>query len=381
MTTPLRQHLIADMRAKNLPEAIQRKYIDEVAAMAWCYRRSPAQIEPDQVRRYLVGCALKMIKDKLAAFEFFYTETMGWEWDADRLMPRPLSPPPPHKPWGLQCPLRRRMLEDLRLRNLAKKTQVEYIRWVGKYAEFHGQSPESLGMEDVRDYLVHLMDVEGKSASSYGVASAALRFLYANTLRRDWALDYIPVPKREKRLPVVLSQEEMVRFIEASPGLKDRAIVMTIYGAGLRTNELAHLSVTDIDSARMVIRVDQGKGRKDRYVMLSPRLLDQLRTYWRAARPRKMLFPGSNPSHPMSDAAVRAAVRRTEKSAGLTKQVTPRTLRHCFATHLLENGERLEKIQLLLGHRSLRTTRVYVHLATSTVCSAKSPLDLLPVTQ
>lgn len=267
------------------------------------------------------------------------------------------------------------MLQDMGLRNLAQRTQGEYVWWVGKFASFCKESPSALGMDDVRDYLVHLMEVEGKSPSSFTVASAALRFLYANTLRRPWALEFIPVPKREKHLPLILDPTEIAHFIDSAPGLRDRAIVKTTYGAGLRTNEVAHLKVTDIDSKRMVIRVEQGKGRKDRYVMLSPRLLEELRTYWKAARPKTWLFGDETP---ISGNAIRAAVERTEKAAGLSKPVTPKTLRHCFATHLLESGVKIEQIQLLLGHRSLRTTMIYARVATSTVCASQS-LDLLPV--
>jgi site-specific recombinase XerD len=342
--------------------------------MALSYNESPDQLAPEQVREYLERCARQMIADKVAALEFFYTETLGWDWDATQMMPNP--PRCNDNPWSVENPLRQRMLQDLKLRNLALRTQEAYLHWVGKFASFHKESPGSLGMEDVRDYLVHLMEVEGKSPSSFKVASAALRFFYANTLRRPWALDFIPVPKREKRLPVILSPQEIVTFIGGATGVRDRAIVMTTYGAGLRTNEVAHLKGGDIDSKRMVIRIEQGKGRKDRYLMLSPRLLEELRAYWKVARPKKWLFGGDNP---ISSDSVRAAVKRTEKAAGLSKHVTPRTLRHCFATHMLESGHKIEHIQLLLGHRSLRSTMIYIRVATSTVCSGQSPLDLLPI--
>jgi site-specific recombinase XerD len=366
--------MFAVLQGKNLPLDLQKKYVTEVAALAASYKESPDQLSPEQVRDYLERCARQMIADKLAAFELFYAETLGWGWDADQMMPKP--PRNNDNPWSLENPLRQRMLQDLKLRNLSVNTQLAYIRWVGYFASFHKESPGALGMEDVRDYLVHLMEVEGKSPSSFTVASAALRFLYANTLRRPWALEFIPVPKREKRLPLILDPTEVAHFIESAPGLRDRAIVMTAYGAGLRTNEVAHLKITDIDSKRMVIRVEQGKGSKDRYVMLSQRLLEELRAYWQAARPKKWLFGGDAP---VSGDTVRAAIKRTEKAAGLAKPVTPKTLRHCFATHMLESGARIEQIQLLLGHRSLRTTQIYARVATSTVCASQSPLDLLPV--
>ena len=372
--TPLRTQMLAVLQAKNLPQELQQKYVAEVAALAASYKESPDQLSPEQVRDYLERCARQMIADKLTAFELFYAETLGWGWDADKMMPRP--PRRDENPWSPENPLRCRMVQDMGLRNLTPRTQNEYVWQVGKFARFHKESPGALGMEDVRDYLVYLMDVERKSPSSFTVVSAALRFLYVNTLRRPWALEFIPVPKREKRLPLILDPTEIVHFIDSAPGLRDRAIVKTTYGAGLRTNEVAHLKVTDIDSKRMVIRVEQGKGRKDRYVMLSPRLLEELRAYWKADRPKVWLFGGDTP---ISSNAVRAAVDRTEKAAGLSKPVTPKTLRHCFATHMLESGAKIEQIQLLMGHRSLRTTMIYARVATSTVCAGQSPLDLLPV--
>lgn len=255
--TPLRMKMFCDLQTKHLPWGLHQKYVDEVAALARSYKKSPDQLTPEQVRDYLERCARQMIGDKLDALEFFYTETLGWGWNADQMSPRP--PRCNENPWSLEDPLRQRMLQDMGLRNLAQKTRVEYIRWVGKFASFHKASPGALGMEDVRSYLVHLMDVEGKSPSSFTVASAALKFFYANTLHKDWALEFIPVPKREKRLPTILSPQEIVVFISAAPGLRERAIVMTAYGAGLRTNEVGRLKVTDIDSKRMVIRVEQGK--------------------------------------------------------------------------------------------------------------------------
>ncbi len=372
--TPLRSKLFAVLQGKNLPLDLQQKYVNEVAALAASYKESPDQLSPEQVRDYLERCARQMIADKLTAFELFYAGTLGWGWDADQMMPRP--PRCNENPWSPENPLRIRMLQDMGLRNLAQRTQGEYVWWVGKFASFHKESPGALGMEDVRDYLVHLMEVEGKSPSSFTVASAALRFLYANTLRRPWALEFIPVPKREKRLPLILDPTEIAHFINSAPGLRERAIVKTTYGAGLRTNEVAHLKVADIDSKRMTIRVEQGKGRKDRYVMLSPRLLEELRAYWKAARPKVWLFGGDAP---VSSDTIRAAVNRTEKAAGLSKPVTPKTLRHCFATHMLESGVKIEQIQLLMGHRSLRTTMIYARVATSTVCASQSPLDLLPI--
>jgi site-specific recombinase XerD len=204
-----------------------------------------------------------------------------------------------------------------------------------------------------------------------------LRFLYSVTLKRDWAISQIPYPRHAKRLPVVLSQEEVKRLFDAVRRPKYLALLMTAYAAGLRVSEVTHLQVSDIDSSRMVIRVRQGKGRKDRYVMLAPTLLTILRRYWQSERPQTWLFPGKHPEQPISNHAAVEACRKAGKAAGLKKPVTIRALRHCFATHLLENGSDIRIIQTLLGHRNVRTTEVYTHVSTGTVSAAVSPLEAL----
>lgn len=280
--TQLRKKMLADLQAKNLPANKQEFFLEEISALTLHFNLSPDQLKPWQVSRYLDKCAQQMISEKVAALKFFYTEILAWEWNLEKRKP---IPPKPSNPWSLDNPLRKRMREDLRLRNYAKKTQVEYDRWVGKFAIFHQASPETLGMEEVRSYLVHLVEVEKKAVGSCSIVSAALKFFFANTLQRDWAFKYVPTPRqREKPLPVIPSQQEMVRVISAAPGLKERVITMICYGAGLRPSEVAHLRPTDIDSQRMVIRVHRGKGSKDRYVMLSPHLLKELRLYWKAAK-------------------------------------------------------------------------------------------------
>jgi site-specific recombinase XerD len=213
---------------------------------------------------------------------------------------------------------------------------------------------------------------------SVSVATGALRFLYKVTLNREWAVEEIPMPKRPFKLPVILSREEVHQFLGSVESIKHRAILMTIYAAGLRISEATHLKVTDIDSQRMMLRVDQGKGRKDRYVMLSPRLLDTLRDYWRVVRPRLWLFPGDLPGKPITRSAVGLACDKAHRASDITKPITPHSLRHAFATHLLESGADVRTIQLLLGHRSLATTSRYLKVATSTVCATTSPFDLLP---
>ncbi|WP_374503309.1 site-specific integrase [Zoogloea sp.] len=274
--------------------------------------------------------------------------------------------------------LRQRMLEDMRIRNLARNTQLSYLQQISAFARHFGRSPEALGPEEVRSYQVHLVEVRKLSAASLSIATSALRFLYKVTLKRDWALEDIPMPKKPLRLPVILSSDEVTCLLEAVANLKHRMILTTAYAAGLRVSEATHLRVTDIDSRRMVLRVDQGKGRKDRYVMLSPRLLDALRSYWRSERPELWLFPGDIAQQPISEGAVQAACQKALRASGLTKPATPHSLRHAFATHLLEAGTNVRTIQLLLGHRSLATTSRYLKVATSTVCATRSPLDWLP---
>jgi site-specific recombinase XerD len=208
---------------------------------------------------------------------------------------------------------------------------------------------------------------------------AALRFLYTVTLRKTWHVEEIlPAPQKPDRLPVVLSSEEVLHFLECVRGLKHRAMLTTCYAAGLRISEVLHLRPTDIDSRRMVIRVEHGKGQKDRYVMLSPKLLELLRTWWRMARPTPWLFPGDRPGQAISKEAVEKACQKARRHGGIAKPITPHLLRHAFAVHLLESGTDVRTIQLLLGHRSLATTARYLRLATIKVCATRSPLDWLP---
>ena len=274
--------------------------------------------------------------------------------------------------------LRQRMLEDMAVRNLAENTQSAYVQQVVAYARHFHRPPEELGPEAVRAYQVHLTQTRMLSPSSVSVATGALRFLYNVTLKRGWGVEEIPMPKRPFRLPVILSPEEVMHFLDSVDNTKHRAILMTAYAAGLRVSEATHLKVTDIDSQRMMLRVDQGKGRKDRYVMLSPRLLDVLRIYWKASRPTLWLFPGDLPGQPITRGAVELACQKAHRASGIAKPITPHSLRHAFATHLLESGTDVRTIQLLLGHRSLATTSRYLKVATSTVCATTSPFDLLP---
>jgi len=270
------------------------------------------------------------------------------------------------------------MIDDMTVRNLSPQTQRLYVSAVAQFAQHFHKSPELLGPDDVKAYQLHLLRVKKIAWSTMNIAVCALRFLYQVTLSKDWALAHIVYPKGEKRLPEILSLEEVDQFLKPISNIKHRAMLATAYSAGLRLSEVASLRVNDIDSKRMVIRVQQGKGRKDRYVMLSPNLLTLLREYWKAIRPVNWLFPGTSDEGHITDASLRRVCQNASKASGLKKKVTLRTLRHCFATHLLEAGTDLRTIQILLGHRSLSTTAIYTHVATSTVCATQSPLDRLP---
>jgi site-specific recombinase XerD len=275
--------------------------------------------------------------------------------------------------------LRQRMIEDMQVRNLALNTQRVYLEQVSRFARHFNKSPEQLGPKEIRAYQIYLINDRKLDPGSVLVAIAALRFLYKVSLKREWSFDdVIPAPKKPQRLPVVLSPEEVLQFLGAVGSTKHRTILTTCYAAGLRISEAVRLRPTDIDSKRMVIRVEQGKGQKDRYVMLSPQLLETLRGYWREARPTGWLFEGDIAGKPIDRCSVAQACQKARRVARINKPVTPHSLRHGFAVHLLEAGTDVRTIQLLLGHRSLATTARYLRIATTKVCSTSSPLDLLP---
>lgn len=276
-------------------------------------------------------------------------------------------------------PLRRRMTDEMQIRNLTPNTQRVYIEHVARFARYFGKTPEHLGPPEIRTYLLHLINERHLAASSVIVAVAALRFLYTVTLKRPWQIeDVIPAGKQAKRLPVVMSREEVAHFLAAIDNLKHRVILTVCYATGLRVSEAVRLTPDAIDSKRMVIRVTQGKGRKDRYVMLPPRLLDLLRDYWRQTHPGAWLFPGDRPDQPIGPLAVNHICRQVRAKCGIAKPVAPHTLRHAFAVHLLEAGTDLRTIQLLLGHRNLSTTARYLLIATNKVCATTSPFQSLP---
>lgn len=274
-------------------------------------------------------------------------------------------------------PLRQRMIEDMELKQMPKNTQRAYVRNVAGLAEFYWKSPDQLSSEEIREYLVFLVREKKCAGSTYRQILSSIRFFYRTTLGMDWLVPGIQQARVEKTLPVVMSVEEVDRFFEALKSLKDRAILMTAYSAGLRVSEVVRLRVSDIDSDRMMIRVQQAKGRKDRYVPLAKRLLLVLREYWKAARPEGYLFPGQKPGRHLSESTVYRHCRRAAEDAGLKKHISTHTLRHSFATHHLENGTDIRTIQVLLGHKNLNTTAIYTHVSNKQIASATSPLDVL----
>ena len=275
--------------------------------------------------------------------------------------------------------LRKRMSEDMQIRNLSPNTQLSYVQQVSLFARYFGKSPEILGPEDIRTYQLYLSNEKKLAPGSILIAVAALRFLYKVTLHREWTFqEIIPAPKKPQKLPVVLSPEEVLQFLGCVQSIKHCAILTTCYAAGLRISEAICLKPNDIDSQRMVIRIEQGKGQKDRYVMLSAKLLETLRNWWRVQKPKEWLFPGDIPGEHITRGAVGEACEKAHRLCGISKPITPHSMRHAFAVHLLESGTDVRTIQLLLGHRSLATTARYLRIATSKVCSTTSPFDLLP---
>jgi integrase/recombinase XerD len=277
-------------------------------------------------------------------------------------------------------PLRRRMIEDMQIRNMASHTQRVYVDQVIRFARHFRKSPEYLGPDEIRTWLLHLKQDKHLAASSTIVAVSALRFFYTVTLKRQWVVeDDIPTSRQAKKLPVVMSQDEVAQFLGAVDNLKHRMVLTVCYATGLRISEAVRLTAAAIDSKRMVIRVEAGKGGKDRYVMLPPKLLALLRDYWKSTHPGEWLFPGDPPSKPISPLTINNTCRLVRLRCGIGKPVGPHSLRHAFAVHLLEAGTDLRTIQLLLGHRGLGTTAQYLRIATSKVCATVSPLEALQV--
>jgi site-specific recombinase XerD len=286
----------------------------------------------------------------------------------------------PHQKRTLS-PVLQRMADDMLIRNLAQRTIETYLYQVGRFAKHFGQPLEQLGPEEIRLYQLHLIEVKKASWSTFNQAVCGLRFLYHTTLPRPWVVQHIPFGKRPKRLPSVLGAEEVSRLLACVPVLKYRLILLTLYAAGLRLNEAMQLQITDIDSERMQLKVMHGKGNKQRLVPFSPRLLQELRSYWKQTRSTRFLFPGKTSDVPLTSSPIQKACKVAAALAHIHKPVTPHTLRHSYATGLLEAGVDLLTIGRLLGHKSFTTTMIYLHVRRPHLESTPSPLDWLPVRQ
>ena len=267
------------------------------------------------------------------------------------------------------------MDRDLQIRGYSLSTRKVYLARVRGFVRFFMSAPDLLAIEDIKRYLLDLTQVRRVSWSSFNQTVCALRFFYSVTLEKDWDIQRIPYQKTGRKLPQILSREEVETLLGALDNLKHRALLTTIYSGGLRLQEVLNLRISDIDSERMVIRVEQGKNRKDRYVMLSEELLPTLRQYWKAYRPDHWLFPGQDPSNRLNPSSVQRVFKKAKKIAGITKPVTVHSLRHSFASHLLEDGTNIRVIQKLLGHKSVRSTEIYTHVASNYVNQTRSPLD------
>jgi len=272
--------------------------------------------------------------------------------------------------------LRQRMIEDMTVRNLSPTTQSSYVHAVKSFSRYFHRSPDRLCIEDVRAYQVHLVG-NGVAWATLNQTVSALRFFYGTTLRRQDLPERIPYARKPKTLPIVLSVDEVARLLDAVTDLTCRIALITVYATGMRTSEVVMIRIEHIESGRKLIRIDQGKGGKDRYVMLSDRLLAILRAYWKTAKPRPWLFPKRDGTGPIDPATLNAACRAAAEAAGITKPVTVKTLRHCFATHLHEQGTDIRTIQALLGHSQLSTTALYTKVSAHLIAATPSPIDRL----
>jgi len=270
-----------------------------------------------------------------------------------------------------------RMATDLKLSGYSPTTIRNYLLYAKKFVKYYMRSPLEMGEKEIRQFLLYIIEVKKRAPATYRQYRSALKFLYSTTLGRPWDVERIPIRRKVQSLPVVLSGSEILSLLNAVESERYRVMLASIYSAGLRVVEACRLQVGDIDSKRMVIHVRLGKGRKDRYTLLSPVLLSHLRKYWKTYRPPTWLFPGDNPTGYITPQSVRNVFKRALKKAGIAKKATPHTLRHSFATHLLEAGTDISVIQALLGHRSIHTTKRYIHVSTHLIANTQSPLDLL----
>jgi site-specific recombinase XerD len=275
--------------------------------------------------------------------------------------------------------LRELMLQELQRRNYSQTTVTSYIRIVADFAKYFQRPPDQLGPDDIRAYQLHLLQERKQGVRTVGTQTAALRFFFCKTLKRNYPVEEVPYPRAPRKLPIILTQEEAVRLIDSASNLFHRAMLMTLYSTGMRRAELCHLQVADIDSVRMLIHIRHGKRNRDRDVPLSPKLLETLREYWRWMRPKMCLFPGTKDGwradKPITPKVLWEACREAAQAAGITKDVRPHLLRHSFATHLLENGADLPTVQLLLGHSDLKATSIYLHLSERHLKAAGTPID------
>jgi len=271
--------------------------------------------------------------------------------------------------------LRDQMLADLQLRGATPRTQKTYLREVGYFAKYFNRSPEELGEDELKEYMLYLMKERNLSDGTYRFYVAALKFLYRTTLKREWTAEKIKCPKRKRKLPIVLDLSEVESLFSVTTNLKHKAMLMITYSSGLRVSETARLKMTDIDSKRMTVRIRQGKGGNDRYSILSHTALEQLRQYWKKYRPTEWLFDGQKKDDHITAQTIQTIFYAAKKRARITKPASVHTLRHSFATHLIEAGTSLHHVQLLLGHRSPTTTTVYLHVSRLNLAQVTSPLD------
>jgi integrase/recombinase XerD len=275
--------------------------------------------------------------------------------------------------------LRELMLQELQRRNYSQTTVTSYIKIVADFAKYFQRPPDQLGSDDIRAYQLHLLHERKQGVRTVGTQTAALRFFFCKTLKRNYPVEEVPYPRAPRKLPIILTQEEAIRLIDSASNLFHRAMLMTLYSTGMRRAELCHLQVADIDSVRMLIHIRHGKRNRDRDVPLSPKLLETLREYWRWMHPKTYLFPGTKDGwradKPITPKVLWEACREAAQAAGITKDVRPHLLRHSFATHLLENGADLPTVQLLLGHSDLKATSIYLHLSERHLKAAGTPID------
>lgn len=369
--TALRQQFIDYLHAQEMSTRTQKAYVRAVRQLAEYYHRSPDRITDEQIRQYLAylkeqkRLSEDTIMQLFCGIKLFYTHMLKRPWTIHIKSPLPRS-----KTTYFPPKLRQRFIDDLQLQGMSERTQQAYVRAVRQLAEHVQKSPADISEEDLRHYFLHVKNVKHWSRATMTQSICGIKFFFEQTLQRDWTTLHIVRPAKEKRLPVILTREEVRRILSAIRLLRYRACLTTIYACGLRLKEGTHLQVADIDSSRMFVHVRLGKGGKDRYVPLPQSTLELLRQYWKAHRNPVWLFPATGrggihegqATEPTSHTNIQAAFRAALKETGITKKASVHTLRHSYATHLLEAGVNLRQIQVYLGHNSVQTTSFYTHL-------------------